>query len=113
MAAEGGNSWVPVDGNGQVGWVDAAWITSIGIAFVIVAVSITFVAIMILASLSLAKMKIVQRAFWNFVTSFAASFLNLFLLFGAVFAFPAVLINTVFVTAVYAMDLRDSFRSCT
>jgi hypothetical protein len=36
--------------------------------------------------------------------------MNLFLLFGAVFAFPAVVINTCLVTCVYAMDLRYGFK---
>ena len=43
--------------------------------------------------------------------SFISSFLNLFLLFGAVFAFPAVVINSVFVTAIYAYDLNTGFSS--
>ncbi len=40
-----------------------------------------------------------------------SSFLNLFLLFGAVFAFPAVVINSVFVTMIYVYDLRNGFAS--
>jgi len=44
--------------------------------------------------------------------SFLFSFLNLFLLFGAVFAFPAVVINSVLVTIIYAWDDRKDFAHC-
>mmetsp|Transcript_17968 Transcript_17968/g.45310 ORF Transcript_17968/g.45310 Transcript_17968/m.45310 type:complete len:194 (-) Transcript_17968:88-669(-) len=93
---------------GEVSWTDAAWVSTVGIAFIITAVGITFFSIMILATMSLARLRIVRRLVVNFGVGFAFSFLNLFLLFGAVFAFPAVVINTILTTCIYAWDMRTA-----
>ena len=73
----------------EVGWGEAAWVSSIAVAMVIVAVGVTFFVVLILAGMSLAQVQVLKKLVVNFALSFAASFLNLFLLFGAVFAFPA------------------------
>ena len=54
---------------------------------------------------------VILVAVCNIRISFASSFLNLFLLFGAVFAFPAVVINSIFVTMIYVYDLSHGFSS--
>lgn len=60
---------------------------------------------------SIAKVRIIRSFFVNFGVGFAFSFLNLFLLFGAVFAFPAVVINAVLVTIIGAMDHSSQWAS--
>ena len=80
---------VHMETHAEVGWGEAAWVSSIAVAMVIVAVGVTFFVVLILAGMSLAQVQVLKKLAVNFALSFAASFLNLFLLFGAVFAFPA------------------------
>jgi len=95
----------------EIGWGEAAWVSSIAVALLITVVGIALFAILILSSMSIAKVRLIRSFFVNFGVGFAFSFLNLFLLFGAVFAFPAVVINASLVTLIGAADRRAKYAS--